>query len=113
MPAAPPPPFEQDVIRRLEAAAVEYFVTGSVALGAWATFRQTNDIDIVVVLGRVWFSSPEDLVIAKLEFSDSGRSQRQMGDCRAIVRIRADLDWEYLERHASQLGLLDLLAAVR
>jgi hypothetical protein len=181
MPAAPPPPFEQDVIRRLEAAAVEYFVTGSVALGAWATFRQTNDIDIVVhippdeyesrirppfepdyivnpleahgvkwlgavisiaearkadiivrapdawgesafarrvhvddpVLGRIRVSSPEDLLIAKLEFSDGGRSQRQMGDCRAIVRIRADLDWEYLERHASQLGLLDLLAAVR
>ena len=173
--------FERDVIRRLEAAGIEHFVTGSVALGAWATFRQTNDVDIVIhippehyesrlrpafepdyivnplsphgikwlgavisiaeaqkadmivrepdawgesafarrvniddpALGPVWVSSPEDLVIAKLEFSDSGRSERQLQDCRVIVRTRRDLDWEFLERHASSLHLLDLLAAIR
>lgn len=173
--------FERDVIRRLEAAGIEHFVTGSVALGAWATFRQTNDVDIVIhippehyesrlrpafepdyivnplsphgikwlgavisiaeaqkadmivrepdawgesafarrvniddpALGPVWVSSPEDLVIAKLEFSDGGRSERQLQDCRVIVRTRRDLDWEYLERHAASLHLLDLLAAIR
>jgi hypothetical protein len=173
--------FERDVIRRLEAAGIEYFVTGSVALGAWATFRQTNDVDIVIhipppdyesrlrpafepdyivnplsphgikwlgavisiaeaqkadmivrgpdpwgesafarrvsiddpALGPVWLSSPEDLVIAKLEFSDGGRSERQLEDCRVIFRTRGDLDWEYLERHARKLGLIDLLQAVR
>lgn len=173
--------FERDVLRRLEAAGIEYFVTGSVALGAWATFRQTNDVDMVVRLagadyesklrpafepdyivnplsihgvkalgavisvaegmkadmivrqpdawgesafarrvliddpafGRVWVCSPEDLIVAKLEFSDSGRSARQMQDCRVLARSRADLDWEYLERHAQALGLADLLAAIR
>jgi hypothetical protein len=173
--------FERDVIKRLEGAGLEYFVTGSVALGAWATFRQTNDVDIVVhiapdeyetrlrpafepdylvnplsahgikwlgavisiaearkadmivrrpdawgesaferririedpALGPVWVSSPEDLVIAKLEFSDGGRSQRQVDDCRVLVRLQRDLDWEYLERHARSLGLAALLAAVR
>jgi hypothetical protein len=156
-------------------------VTGSVALGAWATFRQSNDVDVVIhispeqyesalrpafepdyivnplsphgikwlgavisiaeaqkadmivrrpdgwgesafarrvkiddpALGQVWVSSPEDLVIAKLEFSEGGRSQRQMDDCRAIVRVRRDLDWEYLERHARQLSLDSLLADIR
>lgn len=173
--------FERDVIRRLEAAGIDYFVTGSVALGAWATFRQTNDVDIVIhippdqyetklrpafepdyivnplsprgikwlgavisiaeaqkadmivrspdpwgesafgrrvkiddpALGPVWVSSPEDLIIAKLEFSDGGRSQRQLSDCRAIIRIRRDLDWEYLERHARNLGLFDFIERVR
>ncbi len=173
--------FERDVIRRLEAAGIEYFVTGSVALGAWATFRQTNDVDIVIhiqpdeyearirpafepdyvvnplsdhgikwlgavisiaearkadmivrspdvwgesafarrvniedpALGPVWISSPEDLIIAKLEFSDGGRSDRQLEDCRAIIRVRRELEWEYLEGHARSLGLIDLLAAVR
>ena len=162
-------------------AGIDYFVTGSVALGAWATFRQTNDVDIVIhiapdeyearlrpafepdyivnplsprgikwlgavisiaeaqkadmivrepdawgesaftrrvsiddpALGPVWVSSPEDLVIAKLEFSDNGRSERQLDDCRVIVRMRRDLDWEYLERHARNLGLAALLAALR
>jgi hypothetical protein len=64
-------------------------------------------------LGPAWVSSPEDLVIAKLEFSDAGRSERQLEDCRVIVRTSRDLDWEYLERHARNLGLLDLLHAVR
>jgi hypothetical protein len=173
--------FERDVIRRLEAGAIDYFVTGSVALGAWATFRQTNDIDIVVhippedyearirpafepdyivnplvrhatkslgavisiaeaqkadiivrlpdawgesafarrvsiddpALGRVWVSSPEDLVLAKLEFSEGGKSQRQLEDCRVIVRTRQDLDWEYLERYAGSLGLGSLLETTR
>ena len=173
--------FERDVLRRLEAAGIDYFVTGSVALGAWATFRQTNDVDIVVHLspaeyesrlrpafepdyvvnplevrgvkalgavisiaegmkadmvvrqpdpwgesafarriqiddpafGRVWVSSPEDLIIAKLEFSEGGRSDKQMGDCRIVVQSRPDLDWEYLERHAQALGLGRLLAAIR
>jgi hypothetical protein len=173
--------FERDVLRRLEAAGIDYYVTGSVALGAWATFRQTNDVDLVVhmtpaeyesklrpafepdyivnslevrgvkalgavisvaegmkadmivrqpdawgesaygrrvqvddpAFGRVWVCSPEDLVIAKLEFSESGRSSMQMDDCRVIVRAQPALDWEYLERHAKSLGLGDLLAAVR
>jgi hypothetical protein len=173
--------FERDVIGRLEAAGIDYFLTGSVALGAWATFRQTNDVDLVVHLtpaeyesklrpafepdyvvsplevrgvkalgavisvaegmkadmivrqpdawgesafarrvqvddpafGRVCVCSPEDLVIAKLEFSEGGRSSQQMDDCRVIVRARPDLDWEYLERHASGLGLGGLLADLR
>lgn len=173
--------FERDLLRRLEAAGIDYFVTGSVALGAWATFRQTNDVDLVVRLtpaeyetrlrpafepdyivnplsvrekkalgavisiaegmkadmivrqsdgwgeaafarrvkvddpafGLVWVSSPEDLVIAKLEFSEGGRSTKQMDDCRVIIRTRPDLDWEYLERHAQALGLGSLLAALR
>jgi len=173
--------FERDVVERLERANIDYFITGSVALGAWATFRQTNDMDVVVhlqpdeyetrvrsafepdyivnplaahgvkwlgavisiaeaqkadmivrepdawgesafarrvriddpALGLVWVSTPEDLVIAKLEFSDGGQSERQLDDCRALIRIHGDLDWGYLERHARDLGLFELLQTVR
>ena len=49
--------FERDVLRRLEAAGIDYFVTGSVALGAWATFRQTNDVDLVVRLTPAEYES--------------------------------------------------------
>jgi hypothetical protein len=169
--------FERDVVRRLEAAGIDYFVTGSVALGVWATFRQTNDVDMVVRLtpeeyesrlrpsfepdyvvnplskhgvkalgavisvaegmkadmivrqpdvwgesafarrvqvddpafGPVWVCSAEDLIIAKLEFSEGGRSSKQIDDCRVLVRTRPDLDWEYLELHARALRLERLL----
>lgn len=172
--------FERDVVERLESNSIDYFITGSVALGAWAIFRQTNDVDIVVrltpreyesrlrpafepdyivnplteaprkwlgavisieqaqkadlvlrkpdawgdraferrvrledpVLGPVWESSPEDLLIAKLEFSD-GTSRKQLEDCEALIRLRPNLDWEYLERHAGALGLIDLLDSLR
>jgi hypothetical protein len=51
--------FERDVLRRLEAAGIDYFVTGSVALGAWATFRQTNDVDLVLRLARDEYESKD------------------------------------------------------
>jgi hypothetical protein len=63
--------------------------------------------------GRVWVSSAEDLLIAKLEFSEGGRSARQIDDCRVIVRARPDLDWEYLDRYADALGFRGLLAGIR
>jgi len=62
-------------------------------------------------LGRTWFSAPEDLVLAKLEWSE-GRSELQLRDCRALARLNS-LDWTYLERHARALGLLELLASIR
>jgi len=40
------------VAPELDRLGIEYFVTGSVASGAWGEFRNTEDIDIVVVLGR-------------------------------------------------------------
>ena len=49
--------FERDLLRRLGAAGIDYFVTGSVALGAWATFRQTNDVDMVVRLEPTEYES--------------------------------------------------------
>jgi hypothetical protein len=99
------------VVSIAEAQKADMIVREPDAWGESAFARRVNIDD--PALGPVWVSSPEDLVIAKLEFSDSGRSERQLQDCRVIVRTRRDLDWEYLERHAASLHLLDLLAAIR
>ena len=64
-------------------------------------------------LGKVPIISPEDLILAKLEWSDGGRSELQMRDCRSIIRLATDLDWDYLERHAPVLGVDRLLEGVR
>ena len=63
-------------------------------------------------LGDVWIISPEDLVIAKLEWSE-GTSEMHLRDVRSIIRLVDDLDWAYLERHASTLGIGDRLESVR
>jgi hypothetical protein len=88
------------VISIAEAQKADMIVRGPDAWGESAFARRVNIDDPA-------------LVIAKLEFSDGGRSSRQLDDCRVIVRTRHDLDWEYLESYAEGLGLRSLLAAVR
>jgi hypothetical protein len=64
-------------------------------------------------LGQIWVSSPEDLILAKLEWSE-GTSELQLRDCKQMIRMNRDvLDWKYLERWAMELGLSDLLENVR
>ncbi|HEX6399182.1 MAG TPA: hypothetical protein VF108_01765 [Actinomycetota bacterium] len=63
-------------------------------------------------LGRIWVISVEDLVLAKLEWSE-GTSELQIRDVRSIVRLVGDLDWSYLEQYASALGIRDRLESVR
>ena len=64
-------------------------------------------------LGRAPVISAEDLVLAKLEWSDGGRSELQVRDCRSIIRIAPTLDWDYLERYGAMLGVGRLLEAIR
>jgi len=42
--------FLQDVVSRLEKAALTYAITGSIASNLWGTPRTTHDVDIVIVL---------------------------------------------------------------
>jgi hypothetical protein len=48
----------------------------------------------------------EDLIVAKLEWAKLGESARQVEDVAALLRLRGDeLDWDYIERWISELGL--------
>ena len=62
--------------------------------------------------GPVWLSSPEDLLLAKLEWSE-GTSELQLRDCASLLRSNPDLDREHLDRHAAALGVAGLLARIR
>jgi len=64
-------------------------------------------------LGPPPMISAEDLILAKLDWSDGGRSELQMRDCRSIIRLATDLDWDYLQRYAPILGVDRLLEGVR
>ncbi|MGZ8439085.1 MAG: hypothetical protein ACXWXR_11175 [Candidatus Limnocylindrales bacterium] len=64
-------------------------------------------------LGPAAVISAEDLILAKLEWSVGGRSELQLRDCRSVVRIAPDLDWNYLERFAPILGVGPLLESIR
>ena len=56
----------------------------------------------------VFVASPEDVIIAKLEWAKLGGSQRQIEDAAAVIRIQGEtLDNSYLEKWIGELGLSD------
>lgn len=64
------------------------------------------------LLGPGWLISPGDLLLAKLEWSDGGKSELQLRDCRSIARLVDGLDLAYLREQATRLGVTDLLEDV-
>lgn len=57
-----------------------------------------------------WFATPEDVILAKLEWSKMGDSERQFTDALNVARVQgATLDRSYLEKWATELGIRDLL----
>lgn len=60
--------------------------------------------------------SPEDVILTKLEWFVAGGSvsERQLGDVKGVLRARRDsLDWAYLDRWSSELGVEPVLSMLR
>lgn len=75
-------------------------------------FTRRQTVTVVGVEASV--ATAEDTILAKLEWSRLGGSDRQRQDVIEILRIRGnDLDRAYLHRWAVELGLLDDLEQVR
>jgi hypothetical protein len=61
---------------------------------------------------RLYFSTPEDIIIRKLEWyrKGGGVSERQLKDVQGVLKVQGrTLDMEYIKRCAEDLELLDLL----
>ena len=57
-----------------------------------------------------WFATAEDTILAKLEWSRIGGSERQFNDALNVAKLQRDnLDRAYLEKWARELDVLDLL----
>ena len=62
----------------------------------------------------VWVATAEDTVLAKLEWAAMGGSDRQVVDAATVLSIGgADLDQDYLDHWAAELGISNLLAKAR
>ncbi|MFH1176357.1 MAG: hypothetical protein V1750_03035 [Acidobacteriota bacterium] len=63
---------------------------------------------------QVDFATAEDTILTKLEWAFLSGSERQYRDAAGIIQVQAArLDWPYLERWASELGIADLLDRAR
>lgn len=59
-------------------------------------------------------ATPEDVVIAKMEWACLGESARQIEDAAKMLRVRArQMDWAYLEDWVRELKLEEQWEAVR
>jgi len=57
--------------------------------------------------------SAEDLILSKLDWARSSRSEVQLRDVKNVMAAQASLDWTYLDAWADRLGVRDLLREVR
>jgi len=54
-------------------------------------------------------ATPEDIILSKLQYYDSGRFEKHLEDIRGILRVSAGvLDIDYIDEWASKLNLADL-----
>ena len=63
------------------------------------------------ILGhRVYFVSPEDLILSKLLWIQLSESAKQREDVESILKMQKKLNWKYLEKWAtihSTIGVLN------
>lgn len=73
--------------------------------------REFNRRQKVLFLGGFrWFATAEDIILAKLEWSQMGSSERQFKDAVDVATMQGEkLDHAYLEAWAQELGLSELL----
>jgi hypothetical protein len=112
----------RDITRRLEAAGIDYMLTGSMALNCYAQPRMTRDIDLVVafflndtgriaeVLGADYYVSPEAAREAVLQQSSfNAIHQRTLTKVDFMVRKHSDYRrHEFERRRRVRAGDMDL-----
>jgi len=80
------------------------------------TRRRPDSLDPNRPEQRLFFASPEDVVLAKLEWFQlgGGMPDRQWRDVVEVLRVQAGaLDADYLDRWAPGLGVAELLHKAR
>jgi hypothetical protein len=60
---------------------------------------------VLIKSSHVWFISPEDLVISKLNWAKDSLSEIQLKDVRNLIETVDNLDLKYIDKWISQLGL--------
>jgi hypothetical protein len=75
-------------------------------------FERRRMIKIMDVV--LYAATPEDVLLAKLEWAKMGESERQIRDAAGILEIQRDkLDINYVERWAAALNIEDQLQTAR
>lgn len=116
------------VASKLEHCGIAYMIVGSFASNRYGLSRATHDADLIVLKNRpfdqeefrrrqladladhkCWFATAEDTILAKLEWSKMGESERQFLDAVNVAKVQKEnLDFDYLRYWANELQVTDL-----
>ncbi|MEW6039901.1 MAG: hypothetical protein AB1633_00070 [Elusimicrobiota bacterium] len=56
----------------------------------------------------MWFISPEDLVISKLNWARDSYSEMQLKDVRNLLQTMDNIDFQYIEKWVEKLNLIEI-----
>ena len=66
------------------------------------------------VLGqRVYFVSPEDLILSKLLWYKESESTRQLEDIKSVLAIQKKLDWRYIKKWTKLQSTISILNKIK
>ncbi len=88
---------------------VDVFVFAGDELG---TEEMRRRVAVELRGATVWFASPEDIVLQKLDWYRKGEgvSERQWRDALGVIEVQGErFDWSYARRWANEMGVLELL----
>lgn len=76
-------------------------------------FQRRRKVDVFE--GReIWFASPEDVILKKLEYYQEGGSEKHVRDILGVLKVQqGNIDFEYLQQWSLKLGIFDLWDKVR
>lgn len=100
-----------NIIHGASGAKVDFYVVQDTPYAQQAFGRRRYDQ--FTPTATACFTSAEDSILGKLLYYRDGGSEKHLRDIRGILRsMRAELDMQYLDQWATDLGLSDEWAAV-
>lgn len=101
-----------NIIDSMSGYKADIMIPGSSPLDA-LRFQRAVRIPLQSGDREYWFSSPEDVIIKKLDFYREGQSDKHLRDIAGILKTMGEqLDRAYIVKWAAQLDVLDIWQAV-
>jgi len=86
---------------------VDFWVLGK---NPFAISQMKRRVAKKILNEKIYFISPEDLILSKLQWYQKSQSNRHTEDVESILKISGEeLDMDYLKQWAEKLGVLEIL----
>lgn len=89
---------------------VDFWVSGK---DEFSKMELSRRIPKIIAGRKVYFLSPEDLILNKLKWHKASGSELQLRDVEVIIRLQKQLDWKYLRKWAKHQSTLKIIDSIK